>query len=240
MDKSAPETATVQIHDHGIWHQFLADITFGLFDNQPVLVTMSGQDGNDGNIGDRTEPAISPVEPLQYYKSTRMMTWAELENLPASAWITRRPPPDSESQPAVYHLRESNQLREPDLLLQLNGMVVDNTKPVPEITITNLSQAQNGIFNEDVVLRIDVEDPTAGDTYSGLEEVWYTVTASGNVSRAQTVTLLDNTGNRVQGNKTFSQIVTIDAETLQPAMMCGYRHLREISQPMRRKARSQS
>lgn len=212
VDKSAPETATVQIHDHGIWHQFLADITFGLFDNQPVLVTMSGRDGNDGNIGDRTEPAISPVEPLQYYKSTRMMTWAELENLPASAWITGDRLTVNPNQQFIIYEKVTNYANLTSYFSS-NGMVVDNTKPVPEITITNLSQAQNGIFNEDVVLRIDVEDPTAGDTYSGLEEVWYTVTASGNVSRAQTVTLLDNTGNRVQGNKTFSQIVTIDAET---------------------------
>lgn len=212
VDKSAPEIATVQIHDHGIWHQFLADITFGLFDNQPVLVTMSGQDGNDGNIGDRTEPAISPVEPLQYYKSTRMMTWAELENLPASAWITGDRLTVNPNQQFIIYEKVTNYANLTSYFSS-NGMVVDNTKPVPEITITNLSQAQNGIFNEDVVLRIDVEDPTAGDTYSGLEEVWYTVTASGNVSRAQTVTLLDNTGNRVQGNKTFSQIVTIDAET---------------------------
>ena len=212
VDKSAPETATVQIHDHGIWHQFLADITFGLFDNQPVLVTMSGRDGNDGNIGDRTEPAISPVEPLQYYKSTRMMTWAELENLPASAWITGDRLTVNPNQQFIIYEKVTNYANLTSYFSS-DGMVVDNTKPVPEITITNLSQAQNGIFNEDVVLRIDVEDPTAGDTYSGLEEVWYTVTASGNVSRAQTVTLLDNTGNRVQGNKTFSQIVTIDAET---------------------------
>lgn len=212
VDKSAPETATVQIHDHGIWHQFLADITFGLFDNQPVLVTMSGQDGNDGNIGDRTEPAISPVEPLQYYKSTRMMTWAELENLPASAWTTGDRLTVNPNQQFIIYEKVTNYANLTSYFSS-DGMVVDNTKPVPEITITNLSQAQNGIFNEDVVLRIDVEDPTAGDTYSGLEEVWYTVTASGNVSRAQTVTLLDNTGKRIQGNKTFSQVVTIDAET---------------------------
>ena len=173
---------------------------------------MSGQDGNDGNIGDRTEPAISPVEPLQYYKSTRMMTWAELENLPASAWTTGDRLTVNPNQQFIIYEKVTNYANLTSYFSS-NGMVVDNTKPVPEITITNLSQAQNGIFNEDVVLRIDVEDPTAGDTYSGLEEVWYTVTASGNVSRAQTVTLLDNTGNRVQGNKTFSQIVTIDAET---------------------------
>lgn len=212
VDKSAPETATVQIHDHGIWHQFLSAITFGLFDNQSVLVTMSGQDGNDGNIGNRTEPAISPVEPLQYYKSTRMMTWAELENLPASAWTTGDRLTVNPNQQFIIYEKVTNYANLTSYFSS-NGMVVDNTKPVPGITITNMSQAQNGIFNEDVVLRIDVEDPTAGDTYSGLEEVWYTVTASGNVSRAQTVTLLDNTGKRVQGNKTFSQMVTIDAET---------------------------
>lgn len=212
VDKSAPETATVQIHDHGIWHQFLADITFGLFDNQPVLVTMSGQDGNDGNAKGADEPAISPVEPLQYYKSTRMMTWAELENLPASAWITGDRLTVNPNQQFIIYEKVTNYANLTSYFSS-DGMVVDNTKPVPEITITNLSQAQNGIFNEDVVLRIDVEDPTAGDTYSGLEEVWYTVTASGNVSRAQTVTLLDNTGKRIQGNKTFSQVVTIDAET---------------------------
>ena len=79
-------------------------------------------------------------------------------------------------------------------------------------TITNLSQAQNGIFNENVTLQIDVEDPTAGETYSGLEKVWYTVSAAGNVTTSETIELLNNSGNRVQGNKTFSKVITVPAD----------------------------
>ncbi|HJG59842.1 MAG TPA: hypothetical protein K8U74_07570, partial [Bacteroides uniformis] len=84
-----------------------------------------------------------------------------------------------------------------------DGMIVDSARPAPAVTITNLSQSQNGIFNKDVILKIDAEDPYAGDTYSGLERVWYTISASGNVNASETIELLDNSGSRVQSSQTF-------------------------------------
>lgn len=94
-----------------------------------------------------------------------------------------------------------------------DGVVVDITEPAPVVTITNLSQSQNGIFNEDVTLQIDVEDPYAGadPTYSGLERVWYTVSAAGNVNTSETIELLNNSNDRVQSNQTFSRIITVPA-----------------------------
>ena len=46
-----------------------------------------------------------------------------------------------------------------------------------------------------------------------MEKVWYTVSASGNVTSGQETVLMDNSSNRVQGNRVFSQTITIPAKT---------------------------
>jgi len=90
------------------------------------------------------------------------------------------------------------------------AVVADQTKP--EIEITNLSTPRNGIFKGDVKLHIEVTDPENNKTYSGLEEVWYDVKASGNVVKeVRYPSLVDNSANPVKGNQSWSGDITIPA-----------------------------
>ena len=68
--------------------------------------------------------------------------------------------------------------------LSSDGFILDNIAPEVTVTVLNPGDAENGIFNEDVRLRIDVTDPKAGETCAGLREVWYEITAAGNVNES--------------------------------------------------------
>lgn len=97
-----------------------------------------------------------------------------------------------------------------------NGIIADNELPQISITELNKGDSRNGIYNEDIHLRITAEDPIAGDTYSGLEHVWYTVTVAGNTSYSETIHLLDlreNDAEKYQApeKRTFTKDITIPA-----------------------------
>ena len=193
--------------------KLLDAISFGgfrRFFNYSVKVDFTGED------------TISPVDVFQYKESSHQQDSSAVKsnsgwiNIPGgtlgerklSGGYTKNP-----DQQFVTYTKIVDRAGNETYYGSEEGVVLDTAKPGPKITITNLSQSQNGIFNEDVQLRIDVEDPIQGDTYSGLEKVWYTVSASGNVTSGQETVLMDNSSNRVQGNRVFSQTITIPAKT---------------------------
>ena len=203
VDKTNP-TGSISINGFGFWETLLHNITFGLFNPSSVDVEMTAADHT------------SPLNPIQYFRTPNAMTRDQLEaydwsNTSTASWenpgyVAFTVNPDEQF---VVYTKVTDYAGNYEFFSS-DGMIVDSTKPAPVVTITNLSQSQNGIFNEDVTLQIDVEDPYAGDTYSGLERVWYTVSASGNVNTSETIELL-NSSNRVQSNQTFSQVVTVPA-----------------------------
>ena len=203
VDKTNP-IGSVSINGFGFWETLLQNITFGLFNPSSVDVEMTAADHT------------SPLNPIQYFRTPNAMTRDQLE---AYDWSNANTASWENPGYAAFTVNPDEQFvvytKVTDYagnygFFSSDGMIVDSTKPAPVVTITNLSQSQNGIFNEDVTLQIDVEDPYAGDTYSGLERVWYTVSASGNVNTSETIELL-NSSNRVQSNQTFSQVVTVPA-----------------------------
>lgn len=203
VDKTQP-TGTVEIKGFGFWESLLEKITFGLFSPSTVDVVMTGADHT------------SPVNPVQFARFHDQMTRDDLENYNGWSSASQEKPESaafsvSPDEQFIVYTKVTDYAGNYQYFSS-DGMIVDSTKPAPVVTITNLSQAQNGIFNENVTLQIDVEDPTAGETYSGLEKVWYTVSAAGNVTTSETIELLNNGGNKVQGNKIFSKVITVPAD----------------------------
>ena len=203
VDKTQP-TGTVEIKGFGFWESLLEKITFGLFSPSTVDVVMTGADHT------------SPVNPVQFARFHDQMTRDDLENYNGWSSASKEKP-----ESAAFSVNPNEQFivytKVTDYAgnyqyFSSDGMIVDSTKPAPVVTITNLSQAQNGIFNENVTLQIDVEDPTAGETYSGLEKVWYTVSATGNVNVSETIELMNNSNNRIQSHQTFTGTITIPAD----------------------------
>ena len=201
-------TGSVSINGFGFWETFLHNITFGLFNPSSVDVEMNAED------------YTSPLYAVQYFRTPDPMSLEQLENYDWSNTNYMEPSEDAYKAHGAFTVNPDEQfvvyMKVTDYANNVSyfssdGMIVDSTKPAPVVTITNLSQSQNGIFNEDVTLQIDVEDPYAGDTYSGLERVWYTVSAAGNVNTSETIELLNNSSSRVQSNQTFSQVITVPA-----------------------------
>lgn len=201
-------TGSVSINGFGFWETFLHNITFGLFNPGSVDVEMNAED------------YTSPLYAVQYFRTPGPMSLEQLENYDWGNANYMNTSEDGYKAHDVFTVNPDEQfvvyMKATDYANNVSyfssdGMIVDSTKPAPVVTITNLSQSQNGIFNEDVILQIDAEDPYAGDTYSGLERVWYTVSAFGNVNTSETVELLNSSSNRVQSNQTFSQVVTVPA-----------------------------
>lgn len=207
VDKTQPNgQIRIAQHDGWNWSSLLSAVTFGLFDQNGVTVNMNADD------------YTSPLQAIEYARFPQMRTLEQLETY--NGWSSDGNEEAAFEKASSYGVGTNEQFIAYEKLtdyagnvryISSDGVVLDNTQPAPKITITNLSQASNGIFNEDVVLQIDVEDPTVGDTYAGLEKVWYTVSATGNVNTSNTITLMDNSSNRVQSHKTWSGTVTIPA-----------------------------
>lgn len=216
VDKSAPTEGSITIsglygandanyHNEDYewsenWiNQFLNTITFQWFSKVTSNAVMTGKD------------TVSVIEPLQYYKAADQMSESQLELVGESAWNTAdKLKVDPDEQYVIYE--KVTNYAGLHTYFSSGGVISDSTQPGPNVTVSNINQAQNGIFNEDVMLHITAEDPNAGNTYSGLAKVWYTVTGSGNVNQSQTITLVDNSQDRQQGNQTWSGNITIPAQ----------------------------
>ena len=204
VDKTQPE-GSITTGELGTWERFLESITFGLFKSGTVDVIHTGTD------------KTSPIRQIEHYRFPQPKSLNELKafngwNMAAAnnpGYVTYSVSTDEQ----FIAYSKVTDYAENVYYLSSDGVIVDTTAPAPKITVTNLSEAQNGIFNEDVSLQIDVEDPTSGETYAGLERVWYTVRATGNSSESEETSLMDNRNNKVQSHKTFSQIITISRDT---------------------------
>lgn len=194
--------------DIPVWlESFLDVISFNIFRNHDYEVKFDSEDETSG------------IKSIEYYKSrmpladenqvTSMNTWNLLGVQGTQAEKTGSFTVSPDEQFVVY-AKLTDYAGHVTYLYPSRGAVADNTKPV--ITITNLSTPRNGIFRDDVTLHVEVTDPTNGNTYSGIESLWYEVTATGNVNDGETTWLMDNSDNRVQSHQNWSGNIVIPAD----------------------------
>lgn len=183
---------------HEIWRTFFNLITFGRFSIDAVPVTFTGEDVTAG------------VASMEYYKAYAPMSYDEVTRI--TDWTPGTGFTVEPNEQFVPYLKVTDRAGNVEYFSSEFAVIADNTRPEITITEVNQSASRNGIYNEDVNLRIDVTDPTSGNTYSGLERIWYDVTASGNVSQSETITLMDNSDNRIQSHQGWSGNVTIPAQ----------------------------
>ena len=216
VDQTNP-TGTINLDGDGegapdipVWlESFLDVISFNIFRNHDYEVKFDSEDETSG------------IKSIEYYKSrmpladenqvTSMNTWNLLGVQGTQAEKTGSFTVSPDEQFVVY-AKLTDYAGHVTYLYPSRGAVADNTKPV--ITITNLSTPRNGIFRDDVTLHVEVTDPTNGNTYSGIESLWYEVAATGNVNDGETTWLMDNSDNRVQSHQNWSGNIVIPADTL--------------------------
>lgn len=212
IDRTAP-TGTLTIEGESLWVKLLDSITFHGFTrffNKEIVLEFTGTDD------------ISPILPVQYAKFAQWNSdikdytnWDNVTQGVLADEVARNTIQIRPEQQFVAYSKITDKAGNVTYINATEGVVLDTTAPAPKITVTNLSEAQNGIFNEAVSLQIDIEDPTSGETYAGLEEVWYEMVATGNRTTSKKYEdRLNNSANRIQGNKTFSEIFTIQGSEL--------------------------
>lgn len=209
VDQTDPTGEFSLDKDGNIWTTIWRAITFDIFRNTSYDVNLKAADGTSG------------VKSIEYYKTRlplesseqveKITDWAILGTSGTQAEKNGSFSVSPNEQFVVYE-KITDYAGRVTYIYPTNGAVADNTRPEITITEVNQSASRNGIYNEDVNLRIDVTDPISGNTYSGLERIWYDVTASGNVSQSETITLMDNSDNRVQSHQGWSGNVTIPAQ----------------------------
>lgn len=198
VDKTQPN-GTMSIDDRSFWDNVWRVITFNIFKNTSYDVKLTSDDATSGVVS------------TAYYKAKNPISEDEVENLTDSRWTEGTEFSVSPNEQFTVYGRIIDRAGNVRFIYPTNGAVADNTQPEISITEVNRNASSNGIYNEDIVLHVDVQDPTNGDTYSGLERVWYDVSASGNVSASETITLMDNSDNRVQSHQNWSGNITIPA-----------------------------
>lgn len=207
-ETDSPEGAISLDKEGSIWSKVWQAITFNIFRNSSYEVTLDSGDG------------ISGVASIEYYKTpdpisqNADMAGLGWRNLGISGEKAERSGSFSVSpdEQFVVYEKITDYAGNVTYIYPTKGAVADATKPKITITEANRNAASNGIYNEDVRLHISVEDPVNGGTYSGIERIWYDVRSTGNVTNSLERQLADNSANRVQGHRTWSGDITIDAE----------------------------
>lgn len=207
-ETDSPEGAISLDKEGSIWSTVWQAITFNIFRNTSYEVTLDSEDG------------ISGVASIEYYKTPDPISqnadmaglnWSNLGISGAKAERRGNFSVSPDEQFVVYE-KITDYAGNVTYIYPTNGAIADATKPNITITEANRNAASNGIYNEDVRLHISVEDPVNGGTYSGIERIWYDVHSTGNVTNSLERELADNSANRVQGHRTWSGDITIDAE----------------------------
>ena len=199
-----PANATITVGSFNPWKNWLGDIFFKLFSKSSVDVSIEAQDD------------ICDIYPLEYARFHNPQTVEQLNAYNTWQSASKENPGYTKfsvntDEKFVVYTKVTDYAGNMKYYSS-DGVIVDSTNPEPTVIITNLSQSQNGIFNENVTLQIDVKDPIVNDSYAGLEKVWYTVSATGNVNVSETIELMNNSNSRMQSHQTFTGTITVPAD----------------------------
>lgn len=160
------------------WEAFFNAITFNRFKQTDVTVSLKGNDATSG------------VKSIAYYKAnTADLTYDDVVHLPEEAWTKESEFIDESeftvgpNNQFVPYLRVIDRADNVEYFNSEYGVVVDNVAAQPEIEIT-MAEPVHGIYNSNVPFHISVTDPTVGDTYAGLQSVYYEVRRDGQVTQS--------------------------------------------------------
>jgi len=177
IDKTNP-AGSIQI---GAWEQTWTDFpetaeddrSFGLWDNKTVQVTVTNTD------------ELSGIASVEHFRSSEILSLEEVQE--SDAWIqaeldangtfTYQVEPDERFVVYVHLVDRAGN----EAYLSSDGVIVDSTFPdvekvAPVVTLAPAQPSENGIYNTDVRVDVDVQDPVSGaDVFSGLKSVTYKI-----------------------------------------------------------------
>lgn len=197
IDREKPFNVKVTALDN-IWIELLEAITFGLYTNDKVVVSIESEDAmsnmtyayyiaTNGEAMDENALALIPEE-----------TW---ESCDATFEITE------EQQMAIF-VRVTDQAGN-KTYVNSNGIVLDKT--AAGITLTPEAANTNGVYNSDVDVTIAVDDSNIS---SGIKYVEYWITKDGVETKREIVYTNTNTApTKGEIKYTYNGTITVDAMT---------------------------
>lgn len=197
VDQTAP-TGEILVNDEKNASEVWQEISFSMFQSDPYQVQLKGRDATAG------------VASVKYYCSEIPLSKGEVEKLPEKRWteaenFTARP----DRQFVVYG-KIKDRAGNIRFLYPVRGMIADQSKP--RIKLTLEGEKENEIYRRDVTVKIEVEDPQAGNTYSGIREISYCVTAEENVQERMEGSLFQESDDSKPGKAVWKGKVVIPAE----------------------------
>lgn len=205
IDNDHP-TGEIKVDEIPVWQKALEVLTFGIFKRGEFTVTLTGED------------EISGVNEIYYYKSPDYLTETEFNKLETeNKWIEGRTISEKPNGQFVVYEKIVDKAGNVTYRYPNNGIVADNRGP--QISFVNESSIKNKIHNGNVSVRINVNDPITGNTYSGLKYVWYKIESTGNEvnstpsERTSRYTLVNNSANAVkdEANRTYTGNIIVPA-----------------------------
>lgn len=210
---TTPPTGTVKATSaegrEAEWNELLPSLTYGFWSNKEITIT-----------GTQDDATSAPIASVEYYKVTSQNANDNVEALTEDALdaVTSWTPFDKVEATAneqfVLYLKITD-LAGNYTYICTDGLIVDDQAPIeetiaPEITV-NPEQPINGLYNSDVDVAIEVEDPLVGGTYSGLKTVSYRVLNMGEETQSETLYTF-NEKNPTQSDllKDWTGSITVD------------------------------
>ena len=202
VDNDLP-TGEMTVDTVPIWQKVLSAITFGIFKNKDCEVIMTGADTTAG------------VDKIYYHKASTPLTQDAFDNLKDTdwhEWIEKDPLSISPNSETVVYEKIVDKAGNVAYRYPLKWIVTENTKPIINVTIENAGDAKNGVFNENVKVRVNVVDGNKEDIYSGLKQVSYKIVSGGNTIAEEADVLLQNNVTTGKGEQEYNGDFTIYAE----------------------------
>lgn len=182
IDTTAPTGSVIATTDIATdepsrtWYDVVDTLYFGFWAKDTMTVTRTADD------------VTSPIQPVQYYAPTAAAAETLLDDDALSqvtGWkdfaVTEDGPKLElkANQKTVVYVKITDNAGNISYI-STNGLIVDDTAPTvdraaPVITAEPISNCINGIFTEDVQVKITVSDPVINESFSGLKHVYYKV-----------------------------------------------------------------
>lgn len=202
VDNDLP-TGKMTVDTVPIWKKVLIAITFGIFKNKDCEVIMTGADTTAG------------VDKIYYHKASTPLTQDAFDNLKDTdwhEWIEKDPLSISPNSETVVYEKIVDKAGNVAYRYPSKWIVTENTEPKINVTIENAGDAKNGVFNENVKVRVNVVDGNKEDIYSGLKQVSYKIVSGGNTIAEEADVLLQNNVTTGKGEQEYNGDFTISAE----------------------------
>lgn len=189
-------TASITIDEDNTWTKLLETLTFGLWNNREVFVKATYDD------------ATSPIKSVEYYKSNSdtILTTTELTNVEWSEYAAFKIVKDEQF---VVYIKVTDYAGHISYICS-DGYIVDMKES--NIVITPDSPNENGYYNDDFYVRLDIEDVAP---YSGIKSVEYWVICNGAETIRRTIYSYKNEYAPVQSDlkSSLTDSIKIDAKS---------------------------